>query len=87
MTKAQIKKREHCLHSRPIVRRLRWMATELRIKGQLPAVNHLGVRYEVSPKTVTRDMDLLRDFFEYPIAYDPKTYCYKLTGPLPEPVL
>jgi hypothetical protein len=42
---------------------------------------------ECSYKTVSRDMDLLRDFFGYPLEYDRSNYVWKITGPLPEAVL
>lgn len=87
MTRPQIKKREEACRTRPVVRRLRWIAGLLRAKGELPSTQKLGKRFEMSYKTVTRDLDLLRDFFEYPLAYDRRTYTYKLIGPLPEPVL
>lgn len=87
MTKSQIVKREEACRTRPVVRRLRWIAAELRKNGELPSTNKLGARFEMSYKTLTRDLDLLRDFFEYPLAYDRRTYTYKLIGPLPEPVL
>jgi len=87
MTLAQIRKREEACRTRPVVRRLRWIAAELRRNGELPSTNKLGARFEMSYKTVTRDLDLLRDFFEYPLAYDRRTYTYKLTGPLPDAVL
>ena len=87
MTRSQIVRREEACRTRPVVRRLRWIAAELRKNGELPSTNKLGARFEMSYKTVTRDLDLLRDFFEYPLAYDAKTYTYKLTGPLPDPIL
>ena len=87
MTRAQMRKREETCRTRPVVRRLRWLAGVLRSKGELPSTQKLGKRFELSYKTVTRDLDLLRDFFEYPLAYDARTYTYKLTGPLPEPIL
>lgn len=87
MTRAQIRKREECCRTKPVLRRLRWLAEELRRKGELPGVNHLGLKYEVSYKTISRDIDLMRDFFDYPIEYDRQHYKWKLTGPLPEPVL
>lgn len=87
MSQAQVKKLEERCRTRPVVRRLRWMASELRKKGELPSTFKIGKRFEMSYKTVTRDLDLLRDFFDYPLAYDPRTHTYKVTGPIPEPVL
>jgi predicted DNA-binding transcriptional regulator YafY len=87
VTKAQVRKREECCRTRPVLRRLRWMAGELRRKGEMPNCQQLGVRYEVSYKTVSRDIDMMRDFFDYPIRYDAKDYKWKVAGELPEPVL
>jgi predicted DNA-binding transcriptional regulator YafY len=87
VTKAQARKREETCKTRPVLRRLRWMAGELRSKGEMPSCQKLGVRYEVSSKTVSRDIDMMRDFFDYPIQYDPQAYKWKVAGPLPEPVL
>jgi biotin operon repressor len=47
----------------------------------------LGVKLECSYKTIQRDIDLLRDFFGYPLEYDRNKYVYKLAGPLPKAVL
>jgi predicted DNA-binding transcriptional regulator YafY len=82
-----MRKREETCKTRPVLRRLRWMAGELRRKGEMPNCAQLGVRYEVSSKTVIRDIDMMRDFFDYPIVYDARNYRWKVTGPLPEPVL
>lgn len=87
MTRAQIKRREETCRTRPVVQRLRWIAGVLRAKGELPSTQKLGKRFKMSYKTVTRDLDLMRDFFKYPLAYDAKTYTYKLIGSLPEPIL
>ena len=87
MTTAQVRKREECCRTKPVLRRMRWIAKELRQKGEIPNCQQLSVRYEVSYKTIGRDIDLMRDFFDYPIEYDRQHYKWKLTGPLPEPVL
>jgi biotin operon repressor len=53
----------------------------------LPSSARLGVELECSYKTIQRDIDLLRDFFGYPLEYDARKYHYKLAGPLPKAVL
>jgi len=75
------------LTARPMVRRLRQWAVMLRSKGELPTSHKLGKRYEWSYKTVYRDLEMMRDFWGWPIKYDPKSYKWKLMGQPPEPVL
>ena len=87
MNRISLKKREETCKTRPVMRRCRWMAEILRKKGELPSCEKLGQEFEVSYKTISRDIDLLRDFMGYPIAYDKSTYKWKLAGPMPEPVL
>jgi len=87
VTRAAMAKRDHICKTRPVLRRCRWMAEILRDKGELPSCEKIGQEFEVSYKTVGRDIDLMRDFMGYPIAYDKSTYKWKLTGPMPEPVL
>jgi biotin operon repressor len=53
----------------------------------LPSSARLGVELKCSYKTIQRDIDLLRDFFGYPLEYDARKYHYKLAGPLPKAVL
>ncbi|NDD55031.1 hypothetical protein EBZ39_14410 [bacterium] len=55
--------------------------------GDTPSCAKLGVQNECSYKTIQRDIDLLRDFFGYPLEYDKAKYVYKLAGPLPKAVL
>jgi len=87
VTRAAMAKRDHTRKTRPVLRRCRWMADLLRKNGELPSCEKVGQEIEVSYKTVSRDIDLLRDFMGYPIAYDKSTHKWKLTGPMPEPVL
>ena len=87
MTRAAIAKRDHTCKTRPVLRRCRWMAELLRKNGELPSCEKVGQEFEVSYKTVSRDIDLLRDFMGYPLAYSAKEYKWKLVGPMPEPVL
>ncbi|NBW19022.1 MAG: hypothetical protein EBR82_64705 [Caulobacteraceae bacterium] len=73
--------------TRPTLRRLGLIATKLRHDLCLPSHARLGAELECSYKTVSRDIDLLRDFFGYPLEYDRSNYVWKITGPLPEAVL
>ena len=73
--------------TRPTLRRLGVIVGMLRRDMTLPSCARLGVKLECSYKTIQRDIDLLRDFFGYPIEYDRNKYVYKLAGPLPKAVL
>ena len=73
--------------TRPTFRRLGVIAGKLRRDLTLPSCTRLGVELECSYKTIQRDIDLLRDFFGYPLQYDASKYHYKLAGPLPKAVL
>jgi predicted DNA-binding transcriptional regulator YafY len=73
--------------TRPTFRRLGVIAGKLRRDLTLPSCARLGVELECSYKTIQRDIDLLRDFFGYPLEYDASNYRYKLAGPLPKAVL
>ena len=73
--------------TRPTFRRLGVIAGKLRRDLTLPSCARLGVELECSYKTIQRDIDLLRDFFGYPLEYDARKYHYKLAGPLPKAVL
>ena len=73
--------------TRPTFRRLGVIAGKLRRDLKLPSCSRLGAELECSYKTIQRDIDLLRDFFGYPLQYDASKYQYKLAGPLPKAVL
>ena len=73
--------------TRPTFRRLGVIAGMLRRDLTLPSCARLGVKLECSYKTIQRDINLLRDFFGYPLEYDRNKYVYKLAGPLPKAVL
>jgi predicted DNA-binding transcriptional regulator YafY len=73
--------------TRPTFRRLGVIAGKLRKDLTLPSCARLGAELECSYKTIQRDIDLLRDFFKYPLEYDASKYQYKLAGPLPKAVL
>ena len=73
--------------TRPTFRRLGVIVGKLRRDLCLPSCARLGVELECSYKTIQRDIDLLRDFFGYPLEYDRNKYIYKLAGPLPKAIL
>ena len=73
--------------TRPTFRRLGVIAGKLRRDLTLPSCTRLGAELECSYKTIQRDIDLLRDFFKYPLEYDASKSQYKLAGPLPKAVL
>ena len=73
--------------TRPTFRRLGVIVRKLRRDLTLPSCARLGVELECSYKTIQRDIDLLRNFFGYPLEYDRNKYVYKLAGPLPRAVL
>lgn len=73
--------------TRPTFRRLGVIAGMLRRDLTLPSCARLGIKLECSYKTIQRDIDLLRDFFGYPLEYDRNNYVYRLAGPLPKAVL
>ena len=73
--------------TRPTFRRLGVIVSKLRRDLCLPSCSRLGAELECSYKTIQRDIDLLRDFFKYPLEYDASKYQYKLAGPLPKAVL
>ena len=75
------------LTARPMVRRLRQWAEILRRNGELPTSHKLGQRYEWSYKTVYRDLEMMRDFWGWPIRYHKVEQKWKLVGQPPEPVL
>jgi hypothetical protein len=69
--------------------RLRWMAENIRSQkaSLIPSTTRLPKEWECSSKTIHRDLDLLRNFLDYPIVYDETHYGWKVVGPLPEAVL
>ena len=48
---------------------------------QLPTVSILAKEFEVSTRTVERDIEFLRDRYEVPIKYDVKNGGYVYTEP------
>lgn len=56
---------------------------ELR-SGTFPNAIRLGREFEVSPKTIRRDLDFMRDRLNLPIDYDPKRAGFFYTEPVAE---
>lgn len=75
--------------SRSAFARLRWVAFNIRNHKDdiIPNCSQLAKEWECSLKTIHRDLDLLRNFFDYPISYDSNNNGWKVTGSLPEAVL
>ena len=75
--------------SRSAFARLRWIASNIRNHKDdiIPNSSKLAMEWECSLKTIHRDLDLLRNFFDYPIVFDSNNNGWKVTGPLPEAVL
>jgi proteasome accessory factor B len=65
---------------KPQYRRLLFIDRELR-KGRFPNCRALAEEWEVSPKTIQRDIDYLRDTLNAPIAYDPVRFGFAYTEP------
>jgi len=88
-TKKSRKVIEPAVTRRSSFARLRWLAGNIRNQkaGLIPSSNRLAKEWECSSKTIHRDLDLLRNFFDYPIVYDETHYGWKVVGPLPEAVL
>ena len=75
------------LACRPMLRRVYTLARALRNKGEIPTAKIIGAKTEYSYKTIYRDIEMLRDFWGYPVAYDKTEHRWKVRGQLPEPVL
>lgn len=86
-TLASIKNRRGQGDTRPTLRRLGKIAGRLRRDLWMPSTKKMGLELECSYKTIVRDIDLLRDFFHYPLEYDSSKYLWRVSGPLPRAVL
>jgi len=75
--------------SRSSFARLRWVAFNIRNHKDdlIPNSSQLAMEWECSLKTIHRDLDLLRNFFNYPIFFDSSNNGWKVMGTLPEAVL
>jgi len=68
------------LASRPPLARL--LAIDAAIgSGRCPNATSLGLELEVSPRTIYRDIDLLRDQLHAPVAFDPSKNGYRYKEP------
>ena len=83
----RIKRKKNGGDTRPTFRRLGIIAKKLRNDLALPSCTRLGLELECSYKTIQRDIDLLRNFFLYPLEWDNIKFCYVLTGAIPKAVL
>ena len=50
--------------------------------GKKPNCTTLADEFEVSTKTIQRDLDFMRDRWTLPIAYDEAEHCYCYTAPV-----
>lgn len=70
---------------RPCIERLVFIAGRLR-QGQAVTVSQVATRFEVSCKTVHRDLALLGDRLGYEVVFDRSVRSWKLLS-APKPVL
>jgi len=63
------------------------LARRLRENLSLPSAQKLAAEFECSYKTISRDIDLLRDFMGYELQWDARAFQYRLAAPLPKAVL
>ena len=73
--------------TRPTIRRMWGLAKRLRENLSLPSAQKLAAEFECSYKTISRDIDLLRDFMGYELQWDARAFQYRLAAPLPKAVL
>ncbi|MFV0336890.1 MAG: helix-turn-helix transcriptional regulator [Chthoniobacterales bacterium] len=66
------------VHSRPPLARMLYIHEELG-KGHYPNCNSLGYHFEVSYKTIQRDIDFMRDQLCLPIRYDAQRHGFVYT--------
>lgn len=64
---------------RPIIERLHLIAGMLRM-GQRFTAGEIARHFEVSRKTITRDLSFLRDRMRYDFFWDPSASTYRLTS-------
>jgi predicted DNA-binding transcriptional regulator YafY len=68
-------------HSRPPLERMLRIHQAIQA-GDYPNATSLAVQLEVSTKTITRDLDFMRDRLELPVAYDGARFGYHYTQPV-----
>ncbi|MDP0489832.1 MAG: WYL domain-containing protein [Verrucomicrobiota bacterium JB023] len=65
------------------VNRAMWVLAQIQ-SGDYPNCQRMAMDYGVSPKSIQRDIDYLRDQLGAPIEYHSTEFGYTLTGPLPD---
>ena len=60
-----------------------WVLSQIK-QGNFPNCQGMAEEYEVSAKSILRDIDFLRDDLGLPLDYDSSKHGYYLTGPLPD---
>lgn len=68
-------------HSRPPLERMQRLH-DLLVNGSPVNCQQLGREFEVSYKTIQRDLDFMRDRLNLPIEYDPSRYTFRYTEPV-----
>jgi predicted DNA-binding transcriptional regulator YafY len=68
------------LASRPPLARLLTIDAAIG-NGSCPTATALALQLEVSPRTIYRDIDLLRDQLHAPLVFDPRRNGYRYTEP------
>lgn len=68
--------------TRTVIERLWWIGERLRL-GEAINARHVIRRFEVSRKTVVRDVEFLRDRLGWPVEFDQSCSTYRLNGPPP----
>jgi hypothetical protein len=64
----------------PLARMLR--LHELLCQGEPVTCKRIAEELEVSPKTIHRDIEFMRDQLSLPIEYQPERHCFVYTGPV-----
>ncbi|NLG85204.1 MAG: WYL domain-containing transcriptional regulator [Firmicutes bacterium] len=75
---------------RPVTRKPFWRIVEIHRlieAGAYPSLTALSERFEVSPRTIQRDLELLKDFLRAPLVYDRARGGYRYDGPFTLPRL
>lgn len=68
-------------HSRPPLERMQRLH-ELLMSGRQVNCQQLGKEFEVSYKTIQRDLDFMRDRLNLPLEYDPTRYTFRYSEPV-----
>lgn len=75
------RRKRSVVHSRPPLERMKCLHEKLKA-GKFPNCRKLGEELEVSPKTIQRDIDFMRDRLNLPIEYDQLHFGYWYTEPV-----